>query len=1331
MSHHQNEIFFSMLRHVLDEQEEIDWAFKTSLIFVKGFNAVLEQSPIDTANQIDNILEYLNETKPYHTNFSGLTEQQSASREDANLEVIEIVNPKVTIHFDRVSCDPDLPGYDTQGYDWELDSDSDEIGFDSFDINLANLNNAANRISIYYEPDSGDEKKALEELMDCEFKGLLVSGGEINLDEIGYDSQFFEKFGYDIPYHEAFYEVTSTPTLDFTDYETLVDAVTDTDDYGFTNVAATATLDWGTVDVPVPAPASSVTFPLPFVPFETQKVLVYYIQADGSKALTDDAYSVESLAVVFDVPPPVGVIINIVVIDYDYLYDKLYVSNENWAPALGDEDILLEGGGFLRPHWDRNHPQELSPIRVLENIDIRVFTNQAQVLGSDPGFDESTYDTLGYDFAEEDLSLSTGGGPAITRESFYKVEIPTTYELGYRPQSEESIFVFVDGLLQIQDSDYTLVWTDPIYNDTSERDDHITNPRLTFTPAPASDAKVDFLHFGFGGAPLQKRETFYDTVSTVFDLGVSVTNPDFVFATVNGEIASTSVSGTEITIVSPAVAAGSTVTIAVYTDDTFTKVRRQDTSGSTLVMDNPPASTIPAYMGIQAWDLGTGRRLDPPLTKVHLAKAGVDTYATSYNSTPSSCLVYLDGTLQVEGAGDDYVISGSDIVFNTIPSLGAEIIIIVNDLADFLLSSTTVDNDTITLVAEDYLLLEDGSGVILLEDGSRLLLESGIADPIDFRVITFPDDRSMGLRNECYKGSLTLEYDVGGLPNQLNEISVYFNGVLQHEGVDYVYETETVPVETRTIRFLDDTIDHSNAIIQISYLTEKTASRPAAFRLTKTPKGDFEFLRISDKNTTELTLSYHSGIDSEILVKDAAVLGQPSPTTVPAAERIPGRVYINGELVEFWKIDYSASPHKLQNLRPGSNGTGMGIIHASGTKVVDASRKQLMPKKIETTRNSRINYRTQNSGIFRHTILGEFSDPTEVSVWVREATALVDALDVTDETITVVNSNVFTLPDATILASDVAASTGSVSSGDVLRIQLNGAPYEFVTLTGTDAASVKTDLESLAPITSKGLSASVTTDILTISHAGGGSLVVENSSGYALQELFGGQVTGTITTPVVTAGGTEGISINGETVIFSGTTLADVVSDINNANIDNIQARDKTDRLQLVHLEGGAINLANVVGSALTELGVSSSSASTILVMNGNLLQAQGIRGSTTGALWVDQERIEFGYYDPSITGAHVLGDLTRSLIGISPTISYPAGKIIVGSKQELKTQGVDYDVFGRQIKFKPGQTPAVGSILRIQNQPDKGKLVIPDAIQTSSDVISNFLRSSSGNRAS
>jgi hypothetical protein len=1309
-----------MLRHVLDEQPDIDWCFKTSLVFVKGFNTILEQTPIDKASQIDNIISYINEAKPYHTNFSGLTEQHSAPQEAADIDVTEIVNPTIKLHFDRISCETDLPGYDTVPYDYNLDSNGEEIGYDNFDLTQVNLNHAANRIYLYYTPGSDEEKKSLEDLMDCDFRGLLVSGGEINIDEIGYDSNFFEKYGYDVPVREAYYQITSSPTLDFTDYETLIDAVSETDDYGSIASATTETLDWGSITTPVPAPASAVTFPLPYVIFETKKVLVYYDQADGSRGLTTDPYTVIGFNVVFDTPPPVGVTIFIAVIDYDYLYDKIYATSADWTPASGDQEITLDSAGFIRPHWDRNHPQELSPVRVLENLDIRVFTNQAQVLGSDPGYDEAPYDTFGYDLAEDDLSLSTGGGPEAVTESFYKSEISDVFELGIRPQSDEAVFVFEDGLLTSKTSDYTVSWSEPTHDDTSERDDHITNPRVSLVSPPSSTTPVTFLSYGIGGATVRKHVIEYDTNQTSFNLGITLTSTDEILATVNGQIATITATTSTVNIVSPSVPPGSTVEITVFNDSSFTLVRSQFETGTAVTLNNPPSSTVPGYMGIQAWDLTTGFRLNGPYTKVHLAKAGEDTYASSGPS--GSYVVYLDGEIQTDTV--DYNVSGTDIVFTSIPSLDAEIIIQQTGTGEFSLSTVTIANDTFTLIGKDYLTLEDGSGVVLLENGDQLLLEAGSADSTDLRIVTFPEDISTGIRTECYRGVAGRQYDVGGTPSVRSQLWVYLDGVLQHEGKDYRYSD----TGTRTVIFLDTTVSHLNSVIQITYFTERTASRPLGFRITRNPTGEYQFLRIADKHTTELTNEYRSGIDAVIRVKDASVLGQPSPITVPAKDRIPGRIWIDGELIEFWGINYNITPHQLTNLRPGSHATGMGLTHPVGSAVIDASLKQEIPVKITVnTTDSRVNHQIQNAGILSHTILGEVRDQSKVKVWVNAATTLVEDFNADSSSLTVTDATVFNLPGSTTLQSDVAAASGSILSGDRLRLRLNDGSYEFVTLSGDDATSVKTDIES-SPLLDKGLTVTVVSDVIGFNHSGGGDLVIENESGYALQDLFGGQVSGSVTTPTVSFGSGEGITINGENIVFSAADLSTVISDINSAGISSIVARDKNDSLQLVHLQGGAITLANLVGSALTELGVSSSSASTILEINGTILQAVGDRSTTKGTICLDQERIQFGWYDPSIEGMHIIGDLTRDFIGIDPAISYSAGKTIVGSNQMVKTRGADYNIIGQQIKFVNGLQPTVGSLIRIQNTPDTGKLVIPNDIQTSNSAISRFLREKPGN---
>lgn len=63
----QNKLFFSMVNYVLSEQKNPDWVFKSSYIFIKENNVPLTQDQLYVPDQIDNIIQYINDAKPYHT----------------------------------------------------------------------------------------------------------------------------------------------------------------------------------------------------------------------------------------------------------------------------------------------------------------------------------------------------------------------------------------------------------------------------------------------------------------------------------------------------------------------------------------------------------------------------------------------------------------------------------------------------------------------------------------------------------------------------------------------------------------------------------------------------------------------------------------------------------------------------------------------------------------------------------------------------------------------------------------------------------------------------------------------------------------------------------------------------------------------------------------------------------------------------------------------------------------------------------------------------------------------------------------------------------------
>jgi hypothetical protein len=69
----QNELFFSMLNYIVSEQKNPDWLFKSSYIYVKENNLPLVQTKLYSPDNIDSVIKYLQDAKPYHTHIRDFT----------------------------------------------------------------------------------------------------------------------------------------------------------------------------------------------------------------------------------------------------------------------------------------------------------------------------------------------------------------------------------------------------------------------------------------------------------------------------------------------------------------------------------------------------------------------------------------------------------------------------------------------------------------------------------------------------------------------------------------------------------------------------------------------------------------------------------------------------------------------------------------------------------------------------------------------------------------------------------------------------------------------------------------------------------------------------------------------------------------------------------------------------------------------------------------------------------------------------------------------------------------------------------------------------------
>lgn len=97
-------------------------------------------------------------------------------------------------------------------------------------------------------------------------------------------------------------------------------------------------------------------------------------------------------------------------------------------------------------------------------------------------------------------------------------------------------------------------------------------------------------------------------------------------------------------------------------------------------------------------------------------------------------------------------------------------------------------------------------------------------------------------------------------------------------------------------------------------------------------KNTREYYRISQQNTAILAQNFEI-TDQIMTLEDANVL-----PTASATDNRPGVVFVNGEKIKYWVIDYENNT--IGQLVRGVHGTGIARVHNAGSRVVDASEQQ-------------------------------------------------------------------------------------------------------------------------------------------------------------------------------------------------------------------------------------------------------------------------------------------------------------------------------------------------------------------------------------------------------
>jgi len=136
---HRNKLLISVFKFILSEQDSVNWLSKTSLIDVEHKVRDLEQYTTYKKDNQDFLLEYLNESKPYHAKIKEFLLKYNGS-EQYNTDVADF---DVPVYYDNAFERYISPVLDHDGTILKSDQsnfDDDGVGLTEVDYNIWELN---------------------------------------------------------------------------------------------------------------------------------------------------------------------------------------------------------------------------------------------------------------------------------------------------------------------------------------------------------------------------------------------------------------------------------------------------------------------------------------------------------------------------------------------------------------------------------------------------------------------------------------------------------------------------------------------------------------------------------------------------------------------------------------------------------------------------------------------------------------------------------------------------------------------------------------------------------------------------------------------------------------------------------------------------------------------------------------------------------------------------------------------------------------------------------------------------------------------------------------
>ncbi len=743
----------------------------------------------------------------------------------------------------------------------------------------------------------------------------------------------------------------------------------------------------GTTDV-----KDNKEFPAPTSTFESEKLVVYVTDLISNICTLQSSanYEIHNNTVIFNEPIPYNNIVKICALDYSYLYDMIYSSNgDSTSP-----DIIINGTGMDRPYVGKKGSEQID-LRVIDGLSMQVLTNSMMVDNPIQGFDTSPFDMLAWDIGSEDND-NYGGGINIEEQTFTN----TNYqELPQQPLDNNSILSFIDGLYNEQ---FDIIWNTSLHG--SVLSDHKLNPQVRVDDG--AETEKTLISYGVDYLNLVKQYKVFNTQERTFVIESEFPESN-ILVTVNGNRVGFEIVGTTIGLLEP-LSEPSDVIIYTFSNTNYERLDKFKYSGaSEYDLEEVSSLGFPqCYSDLFVFD-NNGKKLNPVFMKwILIDDANTKTYDLPVlDSFSGEILVYLDGsstqykTLNLV-SDTAYTINDGKITFNYV-SKNTSYLIVCNDNSN------------------DYSITNNKARIILNQN-------------TDITTYQITNSINIGIRLDVIQVTKdNLEIPVYDIPYDYNDIFVWVDGNLL-SGHNYNYSYKKLTLSENVI------VDDDMHIVQIMYNSNSIALPPVCVQQVVTNKDEIKYFRLSDKYSTVLMNDFRIH-DNYIEVDAANVLTQPTVNLDSPRLSIPGRILVNGEIIEFWDVDYNTTPHRLLNITRGVYGTGysgnsnvlFNKMHLKGSIIYDLGDKQAIYTNKKDLSSRTINHKvvenwetnfdlTNNKNIKPYyNIPGVIENNDTVKVWCNPIIETLSDLDQESDKIILTNTGAINEPSPTTLESTI------------------------------------------------------------------------------------------------------------------------------------------------------------------------------------------------------------------------------------------------------------------------------------------------------------------------